>query len=116
MIEIVLSVVFWSFIITCVGVVTFVSMRTFSGSHNTNKRLKLNEKTVKAFFDSSVTTNKGHLFVNLIVSGFFLTLISGNHSGVFDDSKQIEDFKRFSGENMKEALKKVGDSYERHYI
>jgi len=115
MVDVIMNFGFWIFIVACIGVVVLVSMNTFSDTRPSRKP-KSNKETVHAFLSSANNVNKGHLFVLLINSGFFVTLMSANHSGVFDDDRQLQDFKRFSSEDMSKALKEVGDSYEGHYV
>ena len=121
MIEIVLTVIFWLFVISCVGAIVLVSMHTFSGNYRKNKKPKnkkpkFKENEVYDFFASNSAANKGHLFVNLINSGFLVTFMPSNHSGVFDDSRQMQDSKRFSGADMAKASREVVDSHERYYV
>ena len=116
MTEVIMTATFWLFIVAFVCVTAFVTAHAFSGARRKNAKPEFDEKKVSDFFGPGGGTNKGRLFVDLVVSGFFVAIVPANHSGVFDDGRQLRDFGRFSGKEMAEALKKVGDSHERHYV
>ncbi len=60
--------------------------------------------------------NAGKYFVELILNNEFMCLKSGNHGGDFPDLKQYSNFVRYSNLDVANALKEVGDLYEKSIL
>ena len=69
---------------------------------------------VQEFLKSSSSNDLGNMFVSLTKCGFFTSLKTSNHGKKFNDRKQLADFKKFTNTETVNALRKVGESYERY--
>ena len=101
---------FWIHIVIVVIVICFFFWKFLIFSTKSQKEDEDILVEAKNFLKSN--SESGHVYELLVKKGFFSVLRMSNHSPQFDDSRQLEDFKRFATPEVAAALKKIGETYE----
>lgn len=114
-----LDIVFWFFAAICLGtaIVTVILLiarrKEYYIKSATNRDEKNIHRIVQSFLPDG-SNNTGQSFVRLIDLGFFATPKTNNHSKVFNDKKHLKNFRKNLTPDKIDALREIGEIYERH--
>ena len=116
----ILDIATWSFIAIGVGAILFTVLLTLSKNYRSkdmsSKSSGSTEQLAQRFVSQHTGEELGDLYIALIKRGFFASLRTDNHSKDFDDNRQLSDFRKFANPDIVNALKEVGESYERYHV
>ena len=104
-------------ILAFLGVVSFVVVSIIHSKNAENeveKNIKLIKGIIQAFIRGEVDLSQH--FMKLVKLGYFTSFRMGNHGGEFNYNRQLEDFRKFNTSKMSDALRRVGERYERYNI
>jgi hypothetical protein len=101
----------WFFIVACLATIVLGFAPALFNAFRSKDGIKNISDSYRTFISAEVSDNVGRDFVHLTKYGYFMTTSTVNHGVPFNDTRHLNDFRKYNTLEMAAALNKIGEEY-----